>query len=163
MKKNKLTIAVCSALILAACNSTSESEKLKLHDAQIDSIKRMDDQFFGWNSNKEDKTSEYTWFTLGEENHQIVDRLFYISNIETTFKENGYQVKGMIGNICAMEISNAIVQCGIKDSTIGSKVISGTTTVETLYSGSKITFSVFIPTTKTNFKEIGVWVHDYRM
>ena len=163
MNKLNLTIAALIATITFSCNSNSEREKIVLHDAQIDSIRRFDDKFFGWNSNKEDKTSDYTWFTLGEENHQIVDRLFYVSNIETTFKENGYQIRGTIGNICAMEISNAIVQCGIKDSTINSKVISGTTTMETLYSGSKLTFSVFIPTTKTNFKEIGVWVHDYRM
>jgi hypothetical protein len=162
---NKLSLAIAAFLvtIILSCNSNSQREKIILHDTQIDSIRRFDEKFFGWNSNKEDKTSDYTWFTLGEDNHQIVDRLFYVSNIETIFKENGYQIKGTIGNICAMEISNAILQCGIKDSTISSKIISGTTTVETLNSGSKIDFSVFIPTTKTNFKEIGVWVHDYRM
>lgn len=163
MNKLILAIATLTFSIIFSCNSNSQREKIMMHDAQIDSIRRFDDKFFGWNSNKEDKTSDYTWFTLGEDNHQIVDKLFYISNIETTFKENGYQVRGMIGNICAMEISNCIVQCGIKDSTVSSKVISGTTTVETLYSGSKIPFSIFIPTTKTNFKEIGVWIHDYRM
>lgn len=163
MKISKLITATFVAALFAACNSPSTSEILNLHTAQIDSIRRVDENFYGWNNNKEDKTASYTWFTLGEENHQIVDQLFYVSNIETTFKENGYQITGMIGNISSMEITNAIVQCAIKDSTVTSKVVSGTTTLSTLYSGSKLPFSLFIPTTKTNFKEVGVWINDYRM
>lgn len=162
MKNSNLFFVISLVTILAGCNDNSLiHEKLKLHDSQIDSLKDWKVNFY--DKEKLDKTSEYTWFALGEENHQIVNRLFYVANIETTFRENGYQVKGEIGNICAMEISNALVQCGIKDSSVSSKVVSGSTTIETLYSGNKVSFSVFIPTTKTNFKEIGVWVSEYRM
>jgi len=163
MKILKLFTSTIVVALFAACNSPSTSEILNLHTAQIDSIRRVDENFHGWKNNKEDKTSSYTWFTLGEDNHQIVNQFFYVSNIETTFKENGYQITGMIGNTCSMEITNAIVQCAIKDSTLQSKVVSGTSTISTLYSGSKLPFSLFIPTTKTNFKEVGVWINDYRL
>ncbi len=163
MKISKLSSITFMAALFTACNTPSTNDLLNLHTAQIDSIRRVDENFHGWNNNKEDKTSSYTWFTLGEDYHQIVNQLFYISNIETTFKENGYQITGLIGNTCSMEITNVIVQCAIKDSTVISKVVSGTTAISTIYPGSKVSFSIFIPTTKTNFKEVGVWINEYRM
>lgn len=100
---------------------------------------------------------------MGKDYHQIVDRLFYVSNINTTFKDNGFIVTGTIGNISSITINNAIVECAIKDTTVKERVISGNSDAPTLFPGIKTNFRVFIPTTKTNVSQIGVKIRDYRM
>lgn len=118
---------------------------------------------FGINLHPEDNTYKFDWFDLGKEGHHIVDRMFYVSDIKTAFKDNGYIVSGIIGNITSMTISNAIVECAIKDTTIKEKVVSGYSGVSILVPGGKVSFNIFIPTTKTNVSEIGVVVRDYRL
>ncbi len=62
-----------------------------------------------------------------------------------------------------MTINSAIVECAVKDTTIKERVISDYSSATTLLPGAKMSFNVFVPTTKTNVSEIGVLLRDYRM
>lgn len=149
-----------SAILLFSCSSNDLNKRMDNLTSRMDSLEKNP---FGIDLHPKDRTYKFEWFDLGKEEHQIVDRLFYISNISTSFKDNGFQVTGTIGNISSMTITNAIVECAIKDTTKEERVISGYSDAPTLFSGAKTTFSVFIPTTKTNVAEVGVIVRDYRM
>lgn len=163
MKSFKPLATGVAVIFCFSCNSPTANEKLKLHTAQIDSIRRMDDNFFGWNKNSGDRTANYTWFNLGEDNHQIIDKLFYVASIKTSFKENGFLITGTIGNICSMTINNTIIECAIKDSTLPSKIVTGFSDVSDLLPGDKVSFSVFVATSQTKVSEIGITVKDFRM
>ena len=155
-----LTIVIIGVILLFSCSTNDINKRL---DKLSDKIDTLEKHPFGINLYPEDKTYEFEWFDLGKDYHQIVDRLFYVSNISTTFKDNGFMVTGTIGNISSITINNAIVECAIKDTTVKERVILGNSDAPTLLPGIKTIFSVFIPTTKTNVSEIGVKIRDYRM
>lgn len=159
--KTSLLLFSISAVLLYGCTSNDLNKRVDKLTTRVDSLEK--NAFWGLDIAPDDRTYKFDWFDLGKDEHQIVDRLFYISNIKTTFRDNGYDVSGTIGNISSMSISNAIIECAVKDTTIKAKVISGSSDVSTLFPGYKLNFSVFIPTTKTNVSEIGVLVRDYRM
>jgi hypothetical protein len=103
---------------------------------------------------------QYTWFNLGQEYRQTVNSFFYISNIKTNYKENGFQVTGLIGNLTTMPMSSVRVQAAIKDSS-GKAFTFGTTQVPTLQAGQKLEFSVFVPTSETKTSQVGIFVSDF--
>lgn len=146
--------------LLWSCTSSDINKRIDTLSAKVDTLEKHP---FGIDKYPEDRTYKFDWFELGKEQHQILDRLFYVSDIKTSFRDNGYHISGTIGNITTMSISNAIVECAIKDTTIKERVISGYSTAPTLLPGVKMSFELFIPTTKTNVTEIGVLVRDYRM
>mgnify|MGYP001551592325 CR=1 FL=1 len=143
-----------------SCSSSDLNKRMDKLTTRMDSLEK---NRFGIDLHPDDRTYKFEWFDLGKEGHQIIDGLFYVSDIKTSFKDNGYQVSGTIGNITTMTINNVIVECAIKDTTVKERVISGYSGAPTLFPGVKTSFDVFIPTTKTNVSEIGVLVRDYRM
>jgi hypothetical protein len=108
-------------------------------------------------------TWDYTWFDLGKEYHQIVGSRFYVSNIQTSYRENGFQVTGLIANLDAIAKSTVKVQCAIKDSTLTETLTFGYIEIPYLLSGVKTNFSVFVPSKQTKISQIGVWISSYRM
>lgn len=106
---------------------------------------------------------DYTWFDLGKEYRMTVGGNFYVSNIKTSFRENGFQVSGTIANLDALSKSIVKVQCAIKDSSLVEKLTFGFTELPILAPGVKKSFSVFVPTKQTKISEIGIRISDYRM
>lgn len=156
------SLLICFTVIqFYGCTSTTTNKKIEKLTRRVDSLEK--NSIWGMDISPEDRSYKFDWFDLGISGHQIIGSLFYVSNIKTTFKDNGYQVNGTIGNISSMTISNAIIECAIRDSTTKEKVISGTSDIPTLSPSAKETFNVFIPTTKTNVSEIGVIIKEYRM
>lgn len=102
----------------------------------------------------------YTWFNLGQEYRQTVNSFFYISNIKTNYKENGFEVTGLVGNLTTMPMSSVRVQAAIKNST-GTGITFGTTQVPTLLAGKKLEFTVFVPTSETKISQVGILVSDF--
>ena len=104
----------------------------------------------------------YAWFDLGKEYHQIVDH-FYVSKIKTAFKENGFEVSGIIANLDALEKNNIKVQCAIKDSSTTELLTFGFSEIPYLPPGIKMPFTVFVPTRQTKISQVGVWIPEFRM
>jgi hypothetical protein len=105
----------------------------------------------------------YTWFDLGKDYHQIVNSRFYVSNIKTGFKENGFEVSGTIANLDALNKNNVKIQCAIKDSSVTELLTFGFSEMSYLPSGLKLSFTVFVPTRQTKISQVGVWIPEYRM
>lgn len=103
----------------------------------------------------------YIWFDLGKEYNQIVDGHFYVSSIKTSFRENGFEVTGIIANLDALAKTNVKVQCAIKDTSLAEKLTFGFSEVPVLAPGIKRNFSVFVPTKQTKISEIGVTIPEY--
>lgn len=165
--KKLIIISSITVFFLYSCVSNTKYEEMKIRldslTVRMDSLEKDPFRIAYPDINKEDLTRNYQWFNLGEDLHQIVDKHFYVSSITTSYKENGFQIKGIIGNVCSMNINNAIIECAIKDSTKQTKLNIGFSDVPYLYSGAKVNFSVFVPTGQTKVSEIGVLIRDYRL
>ena len=148
------------AVLNFSCTSSETNKRIDQLSIRIDSLEKNP---FGIDKFPDDKTYKFDWFDLGKPGHQILDRLFYVANVQTSFRDNGYSIKVTVANITTISITNAIVECAIKDTTTRERVVSGYSTAPTLYPGEKVTFDVFVPTTKTNVTEIGVLIRNYRM
>ena len=109
-----------------------------------------------------DPSLHYNWFNLGQEGHLIIQNRYYVSDIKTTFKQNGFEVTGTVGNLLSMNMYNVKVTCAIKRSS-GKDLDVGTTEITNLISGIRSSFSVFVPTAETKVSEIGVSVEYERM
>jgi len=133
-------------------------KKLAATEARLDSF--IAEQKKPWTP---EPAWDYTWFDLGKEYHLIVNNRFYVSNVKTTFRENGFQVVGLIANLDALGKSNVKIQCAIKDPSIPEKLTFGFSELSYLVPGIKENFSVFVPTNQTKVSEIGVWISEYRM
>ncbi len=108
-----------------------------------------------------DPAWSYVWFDLGQDFRQTVNQFFYVAKISTTYKQNGFQVNGLIGNLTSMpmtvvRVKGAIKKTGTKELTIG------TTDIPVLLAGQKSYFSLFIPTDETKISSVGITVEDYR-
>ncbi len=104
----------------------------------------------------------YAWFDLGKDYHQIVDH-FYVSQIKTVFKENGFEVSGTIANLDALDKNDVKVQCAIKDSSTTELLTFGFSEMPYLPPGVKMSFTVFVPTRQTKISQVGVWIPEFRM
>jgi len=160
--KKTLPLFLFFGLFTYSCNSNQLDKKFDKLSAKVDSLEKHA-LIFPLNTNDDDRTYKFDWFDLGKAEHQIIERVFYVSNIKTVFRDNGYQVTGTIGNTSSMSISNGIIECAVKDTTLKAKVISGTADIPNLLPGAKESFSVFIPTIKRDISEIGILLKDYRM
>jgi len=105
----------------------------------------------------------YTWFDLGQSYHQVVNSRFYVSSIKTAYKENGFEVTGLIANLDALSKTNVRIECSIKDSAVAELLTFGFSELPYLASGIKKSFTVFVPTRQTKVSEIGVRISDFRM
>jgi len=80
-----------------------------------------------------------------------------------TFRENGFEVSGIVANLDALSKSTVKVQCAIMDTSLTEKLTFGFTELPLLLPGVKKSFSVFVPTKQTKISEIGIQISDYRM
>ena len=103
----------------------------------------------------------YTWFNLGQEYHQKVSTYFYITKISTTYKENGFQVNGIIANLSSMPMAVVKIKAAIKISN-STDVTYGNSEIPILWSARRVPFSIFVPTKETKISEIGISIEDYR-
>lgn len=160
--KNSISLIAFFGLFIYSCGTNELDKKFDNLSAKVDSLEKHA-LIFPVNTNEDDRTYKFDWFDLGKAEHQIIERVFYVSNIKTVFRDNGYQITGIVGNISSMSIANGIIECAVKDTTIKTKVITGTADIPNLSPGVKETFSVFIPTIKRDISEIGIMLKDYRM
>jgi hypothetical protein len=160
--KNKLTLSLIFGIFICSCNSSQTEKRLGKLSAKVDSLEKHA-LLLPISTDDKDRTYKFDWFDLGKQGHQIINSIFYISDINTSFKENGCRVTGTIGNITSMDMDNVVVECAIRDTTQLERVVSGYSEVKTIPRGYKGNFNVFIPTTKTNVLEIGILIKSYRM
>jgi len=127
MKKSYLITGIVFCILFAFLlgNNVFLIFRINRLDNKVDTIQKY---AWGMPSKKkkdlnESKYYSYTWFKLGSASHQIVDRHFYISNMQTVYRENGFEISGRIGNITSMSMNIVSIECAVSDSTQEGRVI----------------------------------------
>ena len=159
--KPTLSPFIFFVIFFSGCSSYDANKRIDALTERIDSLEKH--ALWTGKGHPEVRTFKFEWFDIGKDEFHFVGKVFYVTNIKTEFKQNGYQVSGVIANTSSMSIDNPIVECAIKDTTTKEKVVSGFSNAPNLFPGAKLPFNVFIPTTKSNVSEVGVLVRDYRM
>jgi hypothetical protein len=153
------------ALCLAACLGCVSEDRVAAIDKKIEAVEMRVKQLE--NPPAPDLTLspfwQYRWFNLGQEYHQVVDARFFVSIKRTVFRQNGYEIEGVIANLDTLAKSDVKIQCAIKDSSGPDKLTIGFISMPYLPPGDKRSFTVFVPTSEAKVSEVGVSIESYRM
>ncbi len=146
---NFLSIFLFTSIILISCNTKNNDDSIALLKKKVESqsqrIDLLENKLINYN---------YTWFSIGSKYHQIVQIHYYVSINEYQYENNGYKVTGYVANLTSLpmeqvKIIGAIMNKSEKSITKGDNEVS-------LPSGIKVPFEIFIPTSETNVKEVGI-------
>jgi hypothetical protein len=167
MKKINLIYLFCLFTLLTGCkmNSLESENKKKITELQksIDSLKSIVQYFEQTSFYESSLEYNYKWFQINGTGFQRVNRDFIVSRIKSKFETNGFWINGRVANLTSREVSVAKIKAAMPKSKGSLKYITGETEVNNLPPGEYVEFLLFIPTTNTDSRKVGIQVDIQRM
>jgi hypothetical protein len=173
MKKNMPRLisffVLLLVLFLNSCNQSKKEEESKI-DLRL---KELEKELTFLKNHVELKNqvsfadssaiNEYKWFRLGDSYYSFVNNYFIVQAVKSEFKNNGYEITGLITNILSLRTMQTKIIGAILDGSKEKKVITGSVEIPVLNPGEKTDFTLFIPTSQTNVETVGIKVKNGRM
>jgi hypothetical protein len=162
-------VVLLLVLFLNSCNRLNKEEnskvdlRLKELEKELTILKKyveFKDQVSFTDSSA---INEYRWFRLGDSYYSYVNDNFIVQAVKSEFKNNGYEITGLVTNVLSLSTTQAKVIGAILDSSKEKKVITGSVEIPILNPGEKTDFTLFIPTSQTNVERVGVKIKSGRM